>query len=95
MSEWPQPGDRVLCVRAASSVHGCVGLLRVGEEYTVAAREDTDWIKGVRLVEVATRGPAPFSVSRFAPVIDTPTVSPARYEAASCGVVSSSLRQGE
>lgn len=67
MSDWPQAGDRVLCERARSSVAGSTGLLEKGRVYTVSAREDTDWIKGVRLVEVPTVGVAPFAVSRFSP----------------------------
>lgn len=66
-ADWPQPGDRVLCKRARSNVAGCAGLLRQGEVYTVSEREDTGWIRGVRLVEVPTKGVAPFSVSRFSP----------------------------
>ena len=69
MSNWPQPGDRVECVRAQSKLPSCRGRLKKGEVYTVAAREDTDWIKGIRLKEVPTTGAAPFAVSRFAPAI--------------------------
>lgn len=69
VSQWPQPGDRILCKRSQSTVAGSRGLLRAGQIYTVAVREDTPWIKGVRLVEVPTTGRAPFSVSRFIPTM--------------------------
>lgn len=42
-------------------------MLELGKTYTFSVIENTDWIKGVRLVELPTNGVAPFALSRFAP----------------------------
>jgi len=59
-------GDRVVCVRAQSTVAGWQSKIKKGETYTVSAVQKTDWLDGINLAEAPIpNGPAFYSASRF------------------------------
>lgn len=59
-------GDRIVCIRALSTVAGWKSKIKVGAIYTVSAVQKTDWLEGVNLVEAPIPdGPALYSASRF------------------------------